>query len=73
MAEMIRELNRRGTTFLVVEHNMPLVLGLCDPIHVLARGTCICSGTPEVVQGDSAVLDAYLGDDYLLEPEVVGG
>ena len=73
MAEMIRELNRRGTTFLVVEHNMPLVLGLCDPIHVLARGTCICSGTPEAVQGDSAVLDAYLGDDYLLEREAVGG
>jgi branched-chain amino acid transport system permease protein len=73
MAEMIRELNRRGTTFLVVEHNMPLVLGLCDPIHVLARGTCICSGAPEVVQADAAVLDAYLGDDYLLEREVVGG
>jgi branched-chain amino acid transport system permease protein len=73
MAEMIRELNRRGTTFLVVEHNMPLVLGLCDPIHVLARGTCICSGTPEAVQGDPAVLDAYLGDDYLVEREAVGG
>jgi branched-chain amino acid transport system permease protein len=66
MADMIRELNRRGTTFLVVEHNMPLVLGLCDPIHVLARGACICSGTPEAVQADAA-----LGDDYLLEREVV--
>jgi len=73
MAEMIRELNRRGTTFLVVEHNMPLVLGLCDPIHVLARGSCICSGTPEAVQADPSVLDAYLGDDYLLEREAVGG
>jgi ABC-type branched-subunit amino acid transport system ATPase component/ABC-type branched-subunit amino acid transport system permease subunit len=72
MAEMIRELNRRGTTFLVVEHNMPLVLGLCDPIHVLARGSCICSGTPEAVQADPAVLDAYLGEDYLVEREAVG-
>jgi ABC-type branched-subunit amino acid transport system ATPase component/ABC-type branched-subunit amino acid transport system permease subunit len=71
MAEMIRELNSRGTTFLVVEHNMPLVLGLCDPIHVLARGSCICSGTPSEVQADPAVLDAYLGDDYLLEQEAV--
>jgi len=71
MAEMIRELNRGGTTFLVVEHNMPLVLGLCDPIHVLARGSCICSGTPTEVQADPAVLDAYLGDDYLVEREAV--
>ena len=72
IAEMIRELNRRGTTFLVVEHNMPLVLGLCNPIHVLARGACICSGTPDEVQADPAVLDAYLGDDYLPEREAVG-
>jgi branched-chain amino acid transport system permease protein len=46
---------------------MPLVLGLCDPIHVLARGTRICSGTPDEVQADPAVLDAYLGEDYRLE------
>ena len=69
MAEMIRELNRQGKTFLIVEHNMPLVLGLCDPIHVLARGSCICTGTPEVVQADPGVLDAYLGEDFALEQE----
>ncbi|HSC91461.1 MAG TPA: branched-chain amino acid ABC transporter ATP-binding protein/permease [Gaiellaceae bacterium] len=67
MAEMIRELNRQGTTFLIVEHNMPLVLGLCDPIHVLARGACICSGTAREVQQDPLVLDAYLGDDFVLD------
>ena len=38
MGEMIRELNSYGKTFLIVEHNMPFVLGLCDPVHVLARG-----------------------------------
>ena len=38
MGEMIRELNSYGKTFLLVEHNMPFVLGLCDPVHVLARG-----------------------------------
>jgi ABC-type branched-subunit amino acid transport system ATPase component/ABC-type branched-subunit amino acid transport system permease subunit len=67
MAEMIRELNRQGTAFLVVEHNMPLVLGLCEPVCVLARGRLICEGTPERVQADPAVLDAYLGEDFAVE------
>jgi branched-chain amino acid transport system permease protein len=67
MEEMIRELNRQGTTFLIVEHNMPLVLGLCDPVCVLARGQTICQGTPDQVQADAAVLDAYLGEDFVLE------
>jgi ABC-type branched-subunit amino acid transport system ATPase component/ABC-type branched-subunit amino acid transport system permease subunit len=67
MEEMIRELNRQGTTFLVVEHNMPLVLGLCDPVCVLARGQTICKGAPTVVQADPAVLDAYLGEDFVEE------
>ena len=38
MGDMIRELNAQGMTFLIVEHNMPFVLGLCDPVLVLARG-----------------------------------
>jgi branched-chain amino acid transport system ATP-binding protein/branched-chain amino acid transport system permease protein len=67
MEEMILELNRQGTTFLIVEHNMPLVLGLCDPVCVLARGRMICTGTPEKVQSDPLVLDAYLGADFVLE------
>jgi ABC-type branched-subunit amino acid transport system ATPase component/ABC-type branched-subunit amino acid transport system permease subunit len=67
MGEMIRELNARGTTFLIVEHNMPFVLGLCDPVLVLARGACISEGTPQHIQKDPKVLDAYLGDDFVLE------
>jgi ABC-type branched-subunit amino acid transport system ATPase component/ABC-type branched-subunit amino acid transport system permease subunit len=70
MGEMIRTLNRQGTTFLIVEHNMPFVLGLCDPVLVLARGTCIHEGTPDQVQKDPAVLDAYLGEDFVLEEPV---
>ena len=70
MGEMIRTLNRQGTTFLIVEHNMPFVLGLCDPVLVLARGSCICEGTPDSVQKDPQVLDAYLGDDFTLEQPV---
>jgi ABC-type branched-subunit amino acid transport system ATPase component/ABC-type branched-subunit amino acid transport system permease subunit len=64
MSDMIRELNRHGTTFLIVEHNMPFVLDLCDPVHVLARGRCISTGSPQEIQADPAVIDAYLGEDF---------
>jgi ABC-type branched-subunit amino acid transport system ATPase component/ABC-type branched-subunit amino acid transport system permease subunit len=70
MADMIRELNQRGKTFLIVEHNMPLVLGLCDPVLVLAQGECICSGGPGEIQKDPQVLDAYLGADFTLDEPV---
>jgi branched-chain amino acid transport system permease protein len=70
IGEMIRELNARGKTFLIVEHNMPFVLGLCAPVLVLARGKTIASGTPEQVQRDPAVLDAYLGEDFRLDQPV---
>jgi ABC-type branched-subunit amino acid transport system ATPase component/ABC-type branched-subunit amino acid transport system permease subunit len=63
LAELIRELNRSGITFLVVEHNMPLVLQLCDPVVVLAAGRCIAHGPPQAIQRDPEVLGAYLGGD----------
>jgi branched-chain amino acid transport system permease protein len=70
MGDMICELNARGKTFLIVEHNMPFVLGLCNPVRVLARGTCISQGGPEEIQKDPKVLDAYLGDDFVIEEPV---
>ncbi len=69
MADMIRELNSSGTTFLIVEHNMPFVLELCDPIHVLARGVTMATGSPAQIQSDPAVVDAYLGESYRLGQE----
>jgi ABC-type branched-subunit amino acid transport system ATPase component/ABC-type branched-subunit amino acid transport system permease subunit len=70
IGEMIRELNVNGTTFLIVEHNMPFVLGLCNPVLVLARGQTIASGTPDEIQRDPQVLDAYLGEDFRVERAV---
>jgi branched-chain amino acid transport system permease protein len=64
IAELIRELNRQGLTFLIVEHNMPMVLGLCDPILVMARGAVIAQGPSQRIQTDPAVLDAYLGEQW---------
>ena len=67
---MIRELNARGKTFLIVEHNMPFVLGLCNPVLVLARGQTIARGAPDEIQRDPQVLDAYLGEDFRTEQPV---
>jgi ABC-type branched-subunit amino acid transport system ATPase component/ABC-type branched-subunit amino acid transport system permease subunit len=70
LGETIRELNGQGKTFLIVEHNMPFVLGLCQPVLVLARGKRIAAGGPEQIQRDPKVLDAYLGEDFVLDQAV---
>jgi ABC-type branched-subunit amino acid transport system ATPase component len=61
MAERIVELNSQGVTFLLVEHNMEFVMGICETIAVLERGSVIAVGRPDVVRDDPRVLDAYLG------------
>jgi neutral amino acid transport system ATP-binding protein len=62
IASLVRELNRRdGRTFLVVEHNMDLVMSLCDHIVVFDRGRPIAAGSPDQVRSDQRVLEAYLG------------
>ncbi|HKZ83266.1 MAG TPA: ABC transporter ATP-binding protein [Anaerolineae bacterium] len=58
---LIRSLNRDGVTFLVVEHNMGVVMDLCDHILVMDQGQKIAEGPPHIIQSDSVVLDAYLG------------
>jgi len=70
LSGMIRDLNDQGVTFLVVEHNIPMVLDLCDPVYVFARGRSISQGPPDLVRNGPAVLDAYLGEAWAAEPEV---
>jgi len=61
IADRIRQLNSQGTTFLIVEHNMDFVMGLCDQVTVLDYGTAVVTGPPDVIRSDHRVLDAYLG------------
>jgi neutral amino acid transport system ATP-binding protein len=64
IADRIRQLNaEQGKTFLIVEHNMEFVMGLCSTITVLESGATVISGPPQIVRTDQRVLDAYLGAD----------
>ncbi len=64
IAARITELNRTTRkTFLIVEHNMEFVMGLCAKVAVLDAGTVVASGPPDIIRTDPRVLDAYLGVD----------
>ena len=61
LAGFIRDLVQRGLTVLLVEHDMSLVMSICDRVVVLASGAKIADADPTTVQRDPAVLDSYLG------------
>jgi ABC-type branched-subunit amino acid transport system ATPase component len=58
---MLERLRAQGTTVLVIAHDVGFVMRLCDWVYVLAEGHVLTSGTPDAVQSDPAVIDAYLG------------
>ena len=61
IGELVRSLNAEGRTFLIVEHNMDVVMSLSDHVVVFDRGRPIAAGPPDVVRADPLVLAAYLG------------
>ena len=61
LSEMIRKIRDMGITILLVEHNMKLVMSVCDEICVLNFGEKLAQGTPEYIQGHEGVIAAYLG------------
>jgi neutral amino acid transport system ATP-binding protein len=62
ICEHILDWNRQGITFLVIEHNMDVIMSLCHHVWVLAEGTNLADGTPEEIQANPDVLEAYLGE-----------
>ena len=61
ICEYILEWRKQGKTFLIIEHNMDVIMSLCDRVWVLAEGRNLADGKPEEIQNNSQVLEAYLG------------
>ena len=64
LGEHLRELPSAGVTVLLVDHDMGLVLSVCDEVYVLDFGRLIAHGTPEQIRADEAVITAYLGSHH---------
>jgi len=61
--DLIKKVQKRGVTVLLIEHDMPFVMKLCDRIAVLNFGKKLAEGTPEEIQNNPAVIEAYLGSE----------
>lgn len=69
LGERLRDARSFGVTMLLVDHDMDLVLSVCDRVIVLDLGTVIATGTPEEVRANPAVVEAYLGSPAVVVAE----
>ena len=62
IGDLLRDLNKeRGSTFVVIEHNMDFIMSLCHRVMVMVEGDVLAIGTPDEIRNNKQVLDAYLG------------
>ncbi len=70
LREVVRRINREmGITILLVEHDMSMVMNVCDYIYVINFGANLADGTPEAIQKNPDVISAYLGEEESEEEE----
>jgi branched-chain amino acid transport system ATP-binding protein len=62
LGQRLRELPGEGVTVFLVDHDMGLVLNVCDYIYVIEFGLLIAHGTPNEIRSDARVIEAYLGE-----------
>ena len=63
VGENIKRIRKEGISVVLIEHDMKLVMGICERIMVLNYGKIIASGTPEEIKSNPQVIKAYLGGE----------